>query len=813
MANGIDVTPGTGSLLSKVATDEVNGMHFQRVRASNGPTRLHDAFETFSSARWTTNGIGSGDIVQIDGNVASASYLVISKNPLVPNTETSIESKALFEMPYRMGIGYHQSQRTIGQTVHVEIVSEDTAGELLASYTPRAISSMSQAASVLTVDTTTAHGLMPGERIAIAGCVDSRFNYPSIVVATIVTTTRFTVAAGAFGPLPSLTAGPVTSGTVHKRAALGYGTNGTSMVFENAVATTASIFARSDGGDVLPSGTVNGAHGVSVGSTASAQLLASIPGAYSFVPTTIFELLMQLELLNWVDVGIDSQSAYNSRIKRTQLVPNPDKKYKLRIRAANSVAMTYPVAKIVSVTKSGTATATVVTDVPHGLTVNDVVGFFGVRDQTNFANASIQTIASIVNSTTFTTVYGSAVTATSYGGAVYRTQGGVGPAAVGASTIAVSTVARASNLLTIFGNTSWTGLTIGDYVNLYGCRDNTTGADLSLDGVYRVRDLSGTFLVLEPIGAAPVTGADFATVNAGGLIIKRTDTRISFVRVMEFERLVTESYSGMGRNSDQGAALPVFVGNSVLATNFSQLSSATPLSIASPGGFAASALGVALGQPSTFADFALAARTGTGSVVAIIDGIGASLSGRINVTAVTGTSPTMDLSLEESYDNGTNWVTIWQAPRIQSSGVINVPHMQIGGRRRWSWVIGGTTPSFTFAIDTMKTNLSAPVIRQFFLRTLDPNTLNAVSATFSLAGVLRADARVLVSTLGSPAPTVALDVSDDGANWIQVGQVAAPAVGLQAIYSANLSAAFGRFRTSAAGTGSALSFCSISGLN
>lgn len=82
-------------------------------------------------------------------------------------------------------------------------------------------------------------------------------------------------------------------------------------------------------------------------------------------------------------------------------------------------------AQIVSATKTGTTTATVVTDVPHGLTTGDVIVCYGNRDATNFANlTAATTVASVVNATMFTVVWGSAVTATGYGGYVARVNGG-----------------------------------------------------------------------------------------------------------------------------------------------------------------------------------------------------------------------------------------------------------------------------------------------------------------------------------------------------------------------------------------------------
>lgn len=87
--------------------------------------------------------------------------------------------------------------------------------------------------------------------------------------------------------------------------------------------------------------------------------------------------------------------------------------------------MTRPVAKIVSSAKTGTTTATVTTDVPHGLVTGNWITIKGNRDQVAFANFATPAQVTVLTATTFTCVYGTAVTATTYGGSVILTNGGV----------------------------------------------------------------------------------------------------------------------------------------------------------------------------------------------------------------------------------------------------------------------------------------------------------------------------------------------------------------------------------------------------
>jgi hypothetical protein len=540
----------SGSLPVTLATDSPG------VLSANVVTKFREAFEASPTGdRWTT-AINGGDIIAVDGNAAAASYLVISKDPLSAGV-SSLSTVTTFNLPIDLCAGLSLSQRTLGQEFAFELVSTEAP---LATPSDLTISSIQQATTTLTVTTATPHGLKVGHRIGIRDCNDSRMNYPALVVATTPSATQFTATAGPGGTIPSVTAGPFTSGFVFFRSALGYAQNGASQIFENATATNASFYVRSEAGDVFPSGTIAGNHAITIATTASVQAINAALN-YAFQPTSEFRLTGFVDGLQFSDAPVDTLSAATSRVRRTQVVPDIAASYRLRFRATNNASLTRPVAQIVTVAKTGTTTATVTTDVAHGLTTGDVINAYGVRDQTNFANlTAATTVASVVNATTFTVIWGSAVTATSYGGYVARVNGGNLMSALGALTMSAQSISRTNNVVTVVGSAHWSGALIGDYVNLVGIRDTATGASLGLDGPYRVANIVTTTLTLEPIGDAP-TGADVASVNCGGAVIKRTDLRISFVRVLDFERQRVEL---MPRpTGDASAAAPVTVQNSV----------------------------------------------------------------------------------------------------------------------------------------------------------------------------------------------------------------------------------------------------------
>lgn len=532
------------------------------IEASNVGNKFREAFEVYdpvSGDRWTEVR-QTGDIITLDGNSIACSYLVISKDPLTVG-ESSITTIPTWDMPFELAFGLSRSQATLGQEFSVEAVSDETA---LGPFPDVAIATISQSASVLTVNTSAPHGLRPGMRFGVRDVSDSRLNYPSLVVATAPTDSQITATAGPGGTIPSATLSGA-NGSIFQRSAMGGARNGTSALFENATATNASFYVRSESGDYLPTGTVLGNHTVAVGSTASIQAI-NAQAAYAFQPTTQYRLTQMVDGIQWSDNGVDGLTAPSNRTKREQVVPDIAHQYRLRIRAVNNASLTRPVARIVSAVKTGTTTATITTDIAHGLTTNDFVNIFGVRDQAATAFPNLATAGQVLSGsgTTFTIAIGTAATVTSYGGYVSRVNGTNNQPGAIAQT--VQTIQRTANVVTVVGSAAWAGLLIGDYVNLHGVRDNTTGADVGIDGAYRVNNVVTTSLVLERINTTVSPGgADIGLTNCGGGVIKRTDLRVSYIKVMDFERQRVELMSRP--STDLAAGAPVHVQGGSLTAN------------------------------------------------------------------------------------------------------------------------------------------------------------------------------------------------------------------------------------------------------
>lgn len=522
---------------------------------ANVQTEFRESFETYDTTIVWSQTTGSGDIVQLDGNAASCSYLVISKDPLTAGNETIVETRASFTGPFETAVGLHMSQRALGQETSMELVSTDTP---LSPVADLALSSMGSNGSTLYINTVNPHNLSVGQRVGLYGITsDSRMNYPSLVVFAVINPTQIYCQAGPGGTIPALTVGPYNNqGFLYLRPALGYAQEGMSEIFENATATGGSCYVRADAGDVLPTGTVTGSHPITVGTTASVAL-ASASYTYAFIPTTDYRFLLQPDKAQFFDVAVDSTAQPSARANRSSVVPNLAKTYKLRFRCTNNKGLTVPTAKIVSASKAGTTTATITTATPHGLTTGDYITTSGIRNGTDFVPNVVSQVVSTPTSTTFTTVMTATTpTVTSYGGFVARVNGGNVPTGfVGGTGGAVQTAALTSTELTLV-TAGTTPVSIGDYVNVYGVRDATVGADLGVDGVYKVVNAVTTTITLIPI-AGTTLPAPFTVTNCGGAIIKRTDTRISYARIFQYLRERVEVLN----KSDQNSSLPVVITN------------------------------------------------------------------------------------------------------------------------------------------------------------------------------------------------------------------------------------------------------------
>lgn len=728
------------------------------VLPANITTKFREAFEKLDLVnKWNLNQ-GAGDLVFLDGNTAGASYLVISKSLWNAGNETALEIKDTFNMPIELAYGLHISQRVIGQELAIEIIDTDTP---LPDVADLQIANLSQTTTVLTVDTIAPHGLTIGKCVGIRNCANLFANYQNLVVASIQSPTQFTCTVPT-ATIPNLS----NSGFVYFRERFGRANNGVSQIFENASATNSSLYVRSETGDALPSGSPATSHAVTSGPTGSNQLVNSL-NSYAFVPSTEYRVNIQADRVQWSDVGVDSIGQSSSRLVRTQVCPNPTSLYKFRIRTNNAKSLTTLTAKVISITKSGSTTGTFITSTPHGLVTGDVINYYGSNSNSgvNFPNLTAATAVVVINETTFTAVIGTGTTGTAFGGVIAKINGNNLLSALGANATTVisaslNTLSDTTRQLILTGSGNWSGISIGDVVEVAGVSNITNGDLLGVDNAWKVANVSSAILTLVPptgftIGGLP---SNFTTTSCGGAVIKRTDFRISFIRLFDFERQRVEMLARPG--NDQSAGAPVTVQNNITVAGLPETPTGTKY----------------IGQfgdpiPTIVADIASAAITTSTTTAAITPAFGSSYEVNIIVTGTSGSSQTMDVSIEESDDNGTNWFKVYDFARITSIGQYRSPKLLLTGNRiRYVQTLGGAAPSFTRSLNRLQCSDIISPIRQLVDRTISINFVNQFTSSLNVQNCDNLQMNLCVAAIGTTAPALQLEGSDDnGLTWTPIG--------------------------------------------
>ena len=204
---------------------------------------------------------------------------------------------------------------------------------------------------------------------------------------------------------------------------------------------------------------------------------------------------------------------------------------------------------------------------------------------------------------------------------------------------------------------------------------------------------------------------------------------------------------------------------------------------------------------ATVADVGSGALTTSTTTAAITPTGGVSYQVNIPVTAVSGTNPTLDVSIEESDDNGTNWFKVYDFPRVTAVGMYRSPLLRMRGTRvRYVQTVAGTSPSFTRAVNRIQLSNPANQIAQIIDRTIVPNTLNSVSPALLVEGCQ--DFNIFIRcTAQTTAATITLQFSDDNVNWHTTGNTLTTSVGIAHTKVANEQWKFARAIVSAAGTG------------
>lgn len=227
-----------------------------------------------------------------------------------------------------------------------------------------------------------------------------------------------------------------------------------------------------------------------------------------------------------------------------------------------------------------------------------------------------------------------------------------------------------------------------------------------------------------------------------------------------------------------------------------QVSATQPVS----GTITANVAAATLSIPTLVADVASAAITTTATTGALTPGAGLSYSVNIPVTVMTGTNPTLDVVVQESDNTGTDWVEVYHFPRINATGIYRSPPLRNRGNRvRYVQTLGGTSPSFTRAINRLQRQDQVDQYSQLIDRAISLITLNAATSGLNVQGAKNAQVVLNLGAATTP-PQIQLEGSEDNNTWYPLGS---PLVGVAnstvSLMVNNVSPAFIRGRVSTVG--------------
>lgn len=654
-----------------------------------------------------------------------------------------------------------------------------------------------------------------GDWINITGLLDNRLCYPNACISYI-SPDRKTITVGFSDEvaLPSL-AVPVITPALGTAKVEFYNNfsgarNAFGILFTGTTATSAAVASIFGGDDNQVSGTLTGDHRVSIASTAPAYVAGGSWGQYEIKATSRYMLECTPSASVVMDKAEQLHTYWSLRdTARTSVKPSGAATLYPRFRLYMPANVSRPIAKIVKAEKlTASTTATIYTDAPHGLATGNYVTLKGIRDTAVFAAITVPVQVTVVDATTFTAVIGTAAIATSYGGFVCIANGGKDQPGIIAQVVqsVQSIVANGETWLQLVGSATWAGLNLGDYVNTHGVREDVAGADLGIDGAWEVAHLATTTLILRPvygIASNRISPAldTLSLTNAGGAVILRPTLRSHDISVTSWsESRVQIDGQGTLRNDK---ALPTYgMGGSigVIQSMAATISATTGLG----GWYVHPAV-------TNIVDVASAALTASANTAAISNALGNGFQVNVNVTAATGTAPTLDFRVEESFDGGTNWVTMYEMQRITAIGNYNTPILRASGRYiRYVQTVGGTTPSFTRSVvRNVLPFIPAEPQKRLMDRTIAPNTLNSATPSLFQGAANNMQLIVNMGAITTTPPAFQIEGSEDGVNWYAVGTPLTAVASSTVEVTVPKSATFARARVSTAGVGATLGYVSL----
>lgn len=182
-----------------------------------------------------------------------------------------------------------------------------------------------------------------------------------------------------------------------------------------------------------------------------------------------------------------------------------------------------------------------------------------------------------------------------------------------------------------------------------------------------------------------------------------------------------------------------------------------------------------------------------------------------SVTVVSGTNPTLDISIEETYDAGASWFKVYDFERITATGQYRSPILSLGGiAYRIVRTVGGTTPSFTMSMISQSRTQIDLKNKRLIDRSILPNTLNSTTPILDVRDCTKLSIYQLSNAGASVAPVLTLQGSLDNIVWFDIPCTLTCTASSNTFNTINNPGfAYVRLNVSTAGTGAVLNYVSI----
>lgn len=594
--------------------------------------------------------ISTEDQIRFEGNSQGSRYAILSRSSLGVAVASTIKGKESFNSPTRIGLGLSISQRISGEAFIVEAAPVDETGAFIGGDgnhfgTAYTLTGASASGSNVTFKITADADFVYDDWVCLYDFVDTRLCVFARINGVTDPRTFSAAAEQAIGTV-SWVGG---AGKVCKVNLAGGAPDAMGIMASGQTTSNGYLYTKSEDSPILCSTYFSFGSNWSVEQVPSVQAFSS-----NKQPRYNTELMMTMDAIKLNVTTTDSTGAIVMSSRRTQNTPSLDKRYAIRIKAL-SLPNAMPAIEIVSVSKTGTTTATVVTRRPHLLSTGAYVRAYGLNDSTNFPNLTTEAVITVVNATTFTVVWGPSATTTSYGGIIKPVHGGmttgIQTAAVRCSTwkngklwlglsasttLSVGETVRLQGLATSAGVQSgegrWKVIAINPTISSSDATFNSTttvvvtdtdkyapgmlvtGANvpastfvsavgtgqITLSAATTISQASMTLnlvgILLEPLDGQ--TGANATRMDVrggGGALIKDTDLCMHFIRSLDHTRIPVEVTSGH-QHADSASSVPIYINGGTTGITESSLVSPSTSSITSTAGTNATAIKTTAGN-------------------------------------------------------------------------------------------------------------------------------------------------------------------------------------------------------------------------